>query len=369
MRPSLAGIAAAVVAVLAGCSTTVSGSVAMTTAPAPAGAVDLALLDPGNYPTKPRPPLGTAGDTHNGAFLEGARMGANVVGPWEVDPTLLAYPHAGEKPSDFAEAVGVAAVQAAQAHRLVALFTSSRAATGDDRSLANAVLRFPSPEEAATAVTEMTEKSANAEVLGEVIAHGPYVLAQYANSKESPEAAAELIAATLDKQGPPVDQFQPTPIDQLKNLPIDPDGLLARTLPPSTGNGAVYGPRTQLHFDSDPLHTQTTFDDAQLQQMAKGKSGVGVYQTPDAASAQKIADGFAADIGENGFGDGKKFVPAAGIKGLPTAKCLVHKDTKATESYYYCLAVADRYAIEVSTAQELDAHQLVSAQYLMLTAN
>lgn len=391
-RATWAVVAAALVAILAGCSSTVSGSVVMTTAAAPAGEVDLALLDPGNYPTKPRPPLGSAGDTHTGAFLEGARMGANVLGPWEVDPALVAHPQAGERPSNFALLFSVDATKAAQEHRLVAVFTSSRTDTSAEKNLVNSVMRFPSPEDAAAAATDMAAAAANAVVFGNLVpydplpiprypdtsglthkwdklekwdvqaftAHGPYVLAQFANSTESAEAAAEVVATTLDKQGPVIDQFEPTAIDQLKDLPIDPDGLLARTLPPEKENGAIYGPVTQLHFDNEPLRSKTLFDDAHLQQVATGR--VQVYQTPDNASAQKIVDGFAAESADH------EMTPSAGVKGLPAAKCLIHKGSKVTGNSFYCVAAADRYTIEVSAVQELDAHQLVSAQYLMLTA-
>lgn len=384
-------IFAALVAVLAGCSTTVAGSAAKTTVPAPAGAVDLALLDAGNYPTKPRPPLGTAGNTDKGALLEGARLANNVVGPWQLDPTLIANTHAGEGPGNFAAAFSVATAQAAVAHQLLAVFKSNRTNAAGDRDLINAVMRFPSPQDAAAAAADMTAASTHSEVLGDPIdrdpipiprypatsglvhfwdtlgkwsveaftAHGPYVLSQYSGSTQSAEAATELIAATLDKQGPLIDAFQPTPIDQLKDLPIDPDGLLARTLPLDKGAGSVYGPTAQLHFDNDPIKTKAFFDDAHLQQVAGAR--VQVYQTPDGASAKKIVDGFAAETAQHGFG------PAAGVKGLPDAKCLTQKGTSAMDTSFYCVAVVDRFAVEVSATQERDAHQLISAQYLMLT--
>lgn len=396
MRTRLLGIAAAV-ALLAGCSTTVSGTVAKTTVAAPAGAIDLALLDPGNYPTKPRPPLGQAGDINHGAMLEGVRMGVNVLGPWQVDPTLTAYGQGGHRPSDFAMPFSVAAANTANDDKLVAIFTSARSSTAGNSELVNSVLRFPSPEDAAKAAADITAASIDSEVFGTVVhhdpipiprhpessglvhfwdtqgkwaveaftAHGPYVLAQYAASTDNADTAAGLIATALDQQAPLIDQFKPTPIDQLKDLPIDPDGVLAHTLAPDDSDGIVYPPQAQLHLDSDPVGSQKLFNDAHLQQVAKGR--VNVYATPDAASAQKIVNGFADYVAKNGMAS-MKFGPAAEIKGLPGSKCLTHKGTTGNDSMFYCLVVADRYAIEVSAAQERDAHQQVSAQYLMLTA-
>ncbi|OHV04010.1 hypothetical protein BKN37_12115 [Mycobacterium talmoniae] len=397
--------AAAVAVTLAGCTTTVSGSVAQRTEAAQGG-VDVALLDPGNFPTKPQPPFGNAGDPAKGAGLEARRMAGNVLGPWEVDPSLVTGMGEVEDAATLNVGDEAGAGDVVAAHNFVTGFSSYRADNSGSgtgiptrrKSLRNVVLRFASPEDAAAAATELADKGAsvkssfsdeptvyqpvpiprypdakgsshNWDVLGHwavksFIAHGPYVLYQYATAQDGADAAAELIATTLDKQGPLIDQFQPTPVDQLANLPIDPGGVLARTVPRPADNplmygaGGVYDAHGQLHFDGDPVRSRTIFDAAQLQLVAKAFTNV--YQTPDAASAKKIVDGFAGEMTDAQFG------PAAAIKGLPDAKCLAHKDQ--TASSFYCVAVADRYAIEVSGSQEPVVHQLVSAQYLMLTS-
>ncbi|MEZ0367197.1 hypothetical protein ACAG26_26320 [Mycobacterium sp. pUA109] len=398
--------AAAVAVTLAGCTTTVSGSVAQKTEAAQGG-VDVALLDPGNFPTKPQPPLGNAGDPAKGAGLEARRMAGNVLGPWEVDPSLVTGLGAVEDVGTLNVGDEAGAGDVVAAHNFVTGFSSYRAdesgpgtgiPTKRRKSLRNVVLRFASPEDAAAAATELADKGAsvkssfsdeptvyqpvpipryadargsahNWEALGHwavksFLAHGPYVLYQYATSQDGADAAAALIADALDKQGPLIDQFQPTPVDQLADLPIDPGGLLARTLPRPAdsqllyGAGGVYDAKGQLHFDGDPVRTKPIFDAAQLQWVAKGFTNV--YQTPDAAAAKKIVDGFAGEMTDAQFG------PAAAIKGLPEAKCLAQKGQN--EAAFYCVAVADRYAIEVSGSQEPVVHQLVAAQYLMLTS-
>src|SRR5690348_15200691 len=77
-------LAALMIALLAGCGGTTDGTAIKGTTPA----ADPSALDPGSYPTTPRPPLGEAGTDEVGRFIEGRRMASFVVGPWQVDPTL-----------------------------------------------------------------------------------------------------------------------------------------------------------------------------------------------------------------------------------------------------------------------------------------
>ena len=389
---------------LAGCTTTVSGSVATTTAPA-TGGVDITLLEPGNYPTRPGPPLGKAGDTEKGAWLEAHRMAGYVMGPWELDPKLsTGVGQIVTKPESFDDD-GTGVGEPATAHHFVTGFSSSRAddsGPGDMpdkrlRSLGNRVWRFASPDDAGAAAPEMADRAADTteagsdeplpydplpipghpDSIGKIrfsdvlkawtvqafTVHGPYVLIQRATSKAGVDDAAALITDALDKQVPLIDRFQPTPVDALAALPIDPEGLLARTLPRPPddplryGADGVYDAHSQLHFDGAPARTKGVFDDAGLQTVAVGRANV--YQTPDAASAAKIVDGFTAEMTDGGY------VPAPGVTGLPDAKCLTRK---GHDIVFYCVAVADRYTIEVSASQERDVHQRVAAQYLMLTA-
>ncbi|OHV03785.1 hypothetical protein BKN37_13305 [Mycobacterium talmoniae] len=399
--PFLVGI---LVATVLGCSTTVPGSLVRSTVPPSPADVDVKLLSPGNYPTRPRPPLGAAGDLTTALHFEGMRMADNVVGPWEVDPMLSGRGSAAVQftPGLLRLAYGPEVADVALAHHVGAAFGTARESASSDKSLDNVVLRFDSTEDAAAAATEMAAKSISFKppldeqrlefqptpiprypdtsavftrtdngdsIVKSYTAHGVYVLFQQANSMDDIGVAVNLIAATLDKQGPLIDQFQPTPVDQLEHLPIDPTGLLARTIPPDknklpagdNGYGELYQARAQLHFAEDPLHTQKVFDAAHLQLVTHGTANV--YQTPDAASAQKIVDTLTAETVEQGNG---KYAAAAGINGMPDAKCWTYK--MMTQTSTYCAAVADRYAIEVSANQEQQARQLVSAQYLMLTS-
>lgn len=85
---------AAVAVITASCTTAVSGDPRRAPGGPPPGAADIALLDVGNYPVAPRPPLGTATNPAIGARLDAIRMADYVVGPWQVDPAIR---HMGSK--------------------------------------------------------------------------------------------------------------------------------------------------------------------------------------------------------------------------------------------------------------------------------
>lgn len=86
-RCAMSLTAAAVIT--ASCTTAVSGDPRRAPGGPLPGAVDISLLDAGNYPVVPRPPLGTATNPTIGARLDAIRMADFVVGPWQVDPAII----------------------------------------------------------------------------------------------------------------------------------------------------------------------------------------------------------------------------------------------------------------------------------------
>ena len=62
---------------------------ATTSAPPPPAIVSREQLDVGSYPTAPRPPLGAAGNASSGAVADAQDMADFVVGPWDVDQSLI----------------------------------------------------------------------------------------------------------------------------------------------------------------------------------------------------------------------------------------------------------------------------------------
>jgi hypothetical protein len=166
-----------------------------------------------------------------------------------------------------------------------------------------------------------------------------------------------LIAKTIDLQGPRIDQFRATDPAEFADISVDPTGLLARTLPvPETQATVVqnttYEQRGALHFQSDPSRSSTLFTQTGMDLVAMAKTNV--YQTKDAAAAAKIVDGFFAEVQPTSK-------PANGVRNLDGSRCLQLEDKS-----FYCLAAADRYAIETSGPTLLDTQQQVAAQYVML---
>ncbi|KZS69766.1 hypothetical protein A4G29_01425 [Mycobacterium kansasii] len=391
---------AAAVSLVAGCSSTIDGRAV----PAPGAAgwdgVDVGLLDTGDYPITPRPPFGLAGDPIEGGLAESRRMATNVLGPWEAEPTLVTYEQLGtglvKGPGTVNFFLGSPIGDGLEDHHFLAGFASARyTATGTYKGLVNLVLRLAGPDDATAAVAAMRAKAAaltlpfadkpvttqpfsiprhpdsaavtyRSKDLREgpdrfsviaITAHGSYVLCQAADSAESFDNAVQLIDATLELQQPLIDKFSPTPPDRLAQLPIDPGGLFARTLPPAQGNDTVEdGVYDQLgirHFAEDPVRAQALFRSVALQQASYTTTG-SVYQAADAGSARRIVGELAAQAAGT-------LKPTTGITGMPKAQCFT------AHLGFWCAANADRYAFDAWSDHEADVHQMIAAQYRILT--
>ena len=390
-----------IAALLAGCTTTLTGHETRAPDPPPGpDGVTTALLDPGNYPTKPAPPLGNAGKM--GPVIESQRMADYVVLPTDVDATVSSYSdfEVGTNSLPLGTAKTLSLVVAdnapdiAAAHGFIAGFATSRRSElpGHGKALTLMVMRFGDPAAAAEAATQLaalpsptpaprtpvpvprhpealastfdTRDATNSHVVESYTPHGPYVLYQYANAQESLDVAAQLVADTLDLQAPRIDAFTPTDPAHMADLPRDPTGLFAATLrlPPADelmSNG-VYSPRGALHFEPDPADAAALFNAAGVSEVAISKAIV--YQAKDQASAQRVADYITHDPGNN-------IKPIGGVPGLPSAKCFdLGKKDQDSPPQFDCIAVAGRYAYRTFSHQDADVRQQTAAQYLMLTA-
>ncbi len=404
---STASRALAIVAAVwlcAGCATTVAGSAIRDPNQDPRAA-NPALLDPGGYPTKPRPALGNAGSTEVGRQVEARRMGDVVAIPFEVDPSFNRrrnfFPTGPVVDPGGIDGAFLATLGPALAgHDFVAGFsTSGSPAKGTIYELTVALLRFATPADAQAAATEMAHRterdqrpdldlparsplpvpddpdtSAVATEAGNnqswttlyaYTSTGPFVVAQNIE-QPSTEDALKLMHRTVEVQRDLLKGFTPTPVDKLADLPLDPDGLWARTLTAGAASAdpaeGLYGTHGALTFMSLPARSQELFTKTGMQTMAKAL--VNVYRARDPKAAGAIVDDFAAEVSENNF------KPSAGVDNLPAARCAVSPPSLVDNRQdYYCLAAVDRYAIEVNAHTESDAHQLMAAQYLMLTAS
>jgi hypothetical protein len=388
----LAYIAFVSVALLsAACSTAVNGSAVKESGAPKAPTIDISRLDVGPYPTEPSQPLGVTGDPLRGVLVEAQRMANNVVGPWEVDSTLTgpfgfgatvllsAQDLANIGPEPFVAAVGQ--------HSFINGFVSARTAEGQ-KILLNAVLRFADPDSAAAAATELGDIAAKtgdgvqrAQIPGHpdaqaasytqtegstgkrwgavraFTAHGQYVFMQLAQAVDGMDPALGMVAKTIDLQGPAIDKFRATDPSEFGDISLDPTGLLARTLPvpekeASTIQNTTYEQRGALQFQNDSARSAKLFTETGTDLVAMAKTNV--YQTKDSASAVKIVDDFYAELQPTAQ-------PAKPVNNLPDSRCLQLKDKS-----FYCLGAADRYAIETTSDNLLDAQQQVAAQYAML---
>lgn len=412
-----AALTAAVLLAGTGCTATVDG--AATRAPdnpGSAGAI-VALMDTGPYATAAGRPLGAAGaDTKTQGLLEAQRMAEYVVGPWEIEADVHDFPAAADTSmtGPVPDALGLESQyvlpaplpEIAGRHRYVAGFSTFRVT--EQASLQNVVMRFADPAGAEAAAAEMAaadpgppsgdplppprdtpwpevpqariktwEPPDNTTRVRSFTAHGPYVLFQWANSKNEYFGirADHLAHFGLTQSMKRIDQFVPTPLDKLAELPLDPSGrLLAQTLAAPPGGDmpfliGVWNPRAWLNFEPDPAAAERFFTAAGVTAVAQRLATV--YEASDPARAAELADQLAAQAGSS-----PKVRAVDGVKGLPAAKCYARTDggvgAKAPASWqrqiwsFTCVAHVDRYAYTAYSASERDVKQQMAAQYRIL---
>lgn len=399
-------IGAALVAIgMSGCATQVDGAPSRVPATITADGVELELLDTGNFPSRPLPVFGAAGTREIGADMEALRLSDYVVLTGDIDPSLVngqmparAYATSEELdallpvPSDSGDNPMVAA---AAAHDFVAGYGTSRfrAESGADRlALQKAVLIFPDAASASAAATEMSAAFATAwpdipatpaQIPGHpdavafsddfgsgpqvksFSATGPYVLYERA-AATTVEAAARLVATTIDAQQELLTQFTPTDPAKLADLPRDPTGLLSRTLLAAdyqqTGEGRVRDPAGTLHGALDPVEYQRIYDKADVVSIATGQLST-VWESRLDDGGAVVRDEF-ADLNTVVRG----LEPSPGVSGMPNVRCVRRPSTLGdAEPYTWCYGSAGQYAFSVEGLQEAAVHQMAAAQYLMLT--
>ena len=371
------------------------------------------VLRPGNYPTTPSPPFGTADqDGRNGTVIEAHRLAAYVVGPWEVDPTLqqniVTETYALKNSAALRGLLPDPVQFLAERHHFVLGFSSNRvtssesehgaeAATGS-KGLTNSVWEFPSPEEARAAADDISQQPAPASifvngqmsphnipsypqararsgtltggtnVVESFTPHGNYVIYNYSRIQHGDsDQAAEMIAKSLDLQLPRIDDFPATNPAQLGTLPVDSNGVLQRTLPMPHENltvqNGVFEPRAALHFESNPVDTARLFAETGMQIQGVGDA-TAVYQTPDVTAAKTLFDGFARSITSS-----TDYTPTPPANGLPSTTVCDGKSKTDPNGVIQCLLTAGRWVAVVLATHPEELRQKSAAQYLILTAS
>jgi hypothetical protein len=406
-----AALAGLLAAVLMGCGQTTTEGTPRPAAPSnPSASVNAALLDPGNYPTTPMPPLGNAGSEQAGRLVEGRRMAGYVVGPWQADQTLTAAGSNSAAVIAQHNDLGLAAwppiAGGAYNLPLVVGFISERQTPGPNpqMSLRNVVLRFNSSLDASAAANNMTSAARHMprvpnttplvteperaipipnhpDAAGTVLtfregdqtvreltvltARGPYVLVQVARCATGPDCEAQLAAHTLDLQIPLIDSLQPTAPELFDTLPLDPTGLVARTLPLPADQatptaGGAYQPAGALQFEDNPVQIGPLLSAAAVDYVSINLATL--YQAKDPASAQTLASAY-SDVAAKTPGAQS----ASPVPGLPQSRCTRVAGSNGLVPRYWCLATSGRYVMKTVARQLDSAHQQMAAQYRTLS--
>jgi len=370
--------------------------------------VDSSALDPGSYPTAPRPPLGPAGTEEAGRLVEGRRLAGFVVGPWQVDPALTQIGAAPAKVvqhrNEITQVVWPSMMARFPSLPLVAGLVSERksANPGDSTLLRNAVVQYPFPEtakiaadglaagalnlvdhgggpaltepvravpipghpEATGALIRRLEGTASVHELTVISARGPFMLIQVVQFA-TPERAAELAGRVLDLQAPLIDTFVPTSPTPLATLPLDPSGLLARTVPLKAGQGdsmsnADYDPSGAVQLEADPIQVGSAMRDAGVDTVAISQTTVYQARDPEAAKqlAQMLSDDLTATTAAR---------PVEEVPGVAGSRCMRTEDAGGLLSQHWCIAAHDRFTFKAVARELNNAHQQMAAQYLILS--
>ncbi|OBB95862.1 hypothetical protein A5779_17795 [Mycolicibacterium peregrinum] len=383
--------------ILAGCTSVQPGHAVPDQAlTANADGAIVALLDPGNYPTKPSNPMGAAGG--RGKIVESQRMAEYLVLPSDVDKaiarqgnlnglgTAIPLPAVGL----INEFVASGTQEILESHHYVAGFAAQR--FGPTRAMTVMIARFPDEATAADAATQLAavppprgtripypiprhpealgatfDAGDGAHYVESYTPHGPYVLYQFVNSQESEGGAADLVAATLDRQAPRIDEFTPTDPAKLSELPLDPTGLYAGTLQQGSDTKdftqGSYGPQGGLSFEGNTASMGTLYTDAGVDTVVRGATVI--YQTKDASSAREFTDALDKDADSD-----KAFKPMPPVLGLPESRCYdgTTGSSGPNNTVFQCVARVGRYAFRAFSHQKTDVAQRTAAQYLILNS-
>lgn len=398
---AVAGAAILAAATTAACeSTHTAGHPVSATTSAPS----TAALDTGNYPTKPRPPLGASETAARGSLREAQRLANFTTDPWEVDPQLTT-------PLRFGPMRGGAAIKGPDGYAIIFAshleqkltldsfvngFVTGRELP-DQRSLTNAVLRFSDPDAASAAAHTLAQffidhplplpppipttpiqipghpdavattnlwyrndVDKTYTVVNAFTPHGPLLLVQRVQLIGPDSDATAIVAKTLDVQGPAVDGYNLVDTAQFPSVPLDPSGLLARALPLPNGAGTTNSNMTvnahgYIHFDSRPATASKNLADAGVDVVVS--AGGWIFQARDAPAANALVNAYVTDMQVDG-------PVSETVPGLAGSHC----QTGAGHDSVTCVAPAGRYMFEVSGNTLKDARQQAGAQYLLLTA-
>ena len=345
------------------------------------------------YPTAPGQYYKNPRTQASANLLEARRIATRLLVPTLIDPRynrggdLSTLPLRGPSALSVLFAAPVPAV--AQRAGMITGFSSARSDAAGN-GMVVAAFEFPSGAQATAAVAPLAAASANkstdrgAAVLAGLpaaagwfgtaaggksyfqsfVAQGRMVLYVYLDGSSTdlstPAQQAALAEKVLEKQMVYMPLLQPTPPADLMKLLVDPDSMLAHTLPNKDGDATVrdgiYTAAADLHFDSDPVGTKALFGQVGVDEVAHGRATL--YRARDAAAALVLRDSFVASTQKAVAG----MQPYTLTSSVPSARCI----QQALNTTYYCVGTAGRYAWEVSASSQADINAAMSSQAAIL---
>ncbi|NKY56853.1 DUF7373 family lipoprotein [Nocardia flavorosea] len=362
---------------------------------------DLSGLNVGNYPTEPIE-YGTAGDEETARYRESQRLGDYVAIPFEADPAFAQRETMGGGPvvmdrrdmdslviSDTFDEVAADLI-AGWVHTWETEGVAGEPNTTQDLSIA--VLMFPDAPTAETVATglehdDFTFTTDNRPVqlpnypqakahwrpgiasLGSWTSYDRYVV--FIKYEDFTEKAGlptmiQKTESLLAVQTPLLDQFEPTRADQLPNIQLDPDGVLALSLPRSDQEIAAFGPSVVFHgrgalSELSGLTSLDFLDEGQVTEIAlaetvvmRSKSATGAEALWETLRPESVAS---TDV-----------EPLASPAGIEDGKveCFTRKTEQYETQSNFCILQTGRYFAQIEGAQVQDLHQKTAAQYALI---
>ncbi|MGI8418551.1 MAG: DUF7373 family lipoprotein [Nakamurella sp.] len=342
--------------------------------------------DPSVYPTKPVQIEKNPSSPQDQALAEARRLAAYVPVPSAIDPKYSEGGNISTLPFKGPSALQVLFTDpvptVAQRAGMYTGFSSARGTVDHSGSLLTAAFVFPTAAAATKAAVSLSAASKSKDdkpltipgqpkAVGLVsstsaqgfLAVGSVVGYVYTSAKAGKTAGfPALVSKTLAAETKSLAAYKPTPKDKLGTLLVDPDGLLARTLPELAGKGTVFDgswtPQAFLHYMIGYGSSVALFNKIKVDAVAADRSTV--YRAADHTGALELAVTNVKQIAVAY----PKMKPYATPGGTADTTCVADN----LGAKYYCSGAVGRYTFEYWAESEADMAKSVAAQVALLSS-
>ncbi|WP_431953609.1 DUF7373 family lipoprotein [Nocardia lijiangensis] len=364
---------------------------------------DLSKLDVGNYQTEPKV-IGTAKNERQARAREAQRLADYVALPFEADPAYVVdawfiQPHIVLN----RKALGSLVINDTfddVAKDLVAGWVNSWSTGGGPdtprRTMNVAVLMFPDANIAKAVGPELehddfTYNRDNEPVqitkhpdttshwrpgvssIGSWTVHDRYVIfVKVVDDTTAPDlpSLAGHVERMLDVQIPLLAKFKPTPAAELSRIPLDPEGLLGRTLPShperphrAEPDGTYSGRGAATLISGTDLLDE--FGRAEVDLVSFGDAVV--FRSRTRKGAEVLWEVWQPS--KHLESDEVLLSAPSGVGDRAECYSEAPKEGSTLTPMNFCVLQVDRYTVQAYGKQLQDVHQIISAQYALLTHN